>query len=76
MKLKDFLKEEAKIGDIIVIIEHGYQIGLTRIDNENLYFHSLNPVLLELYNVVDFGYEDRDWANVKVLIVDILMSRE
>ena len=75
MKFRDFLKNEAKIGDIVLIREHGWQIGMTRIDNENLYFHSLNPVLLELYNVVHFAYEERDWATKKVLIVDIKMNR-
>lgn len=75
MTLRDFLKNEAKIGDIVLIREHGWQIGMTRIDNENLYFHSLNPVLLELYNVVHFAYEERDWATKKVLIVDIKMNQ-
>ena len=75
MKFRDFLLHEAKIGDIVLIREHGWQIGMTRIDNENLYFHSLNPVLLELYNVVHFAYEERDWATKKVLIVDIKMNQ-
>ena len=75
MKFRDFLKNEASIGDIVVIREHGWQIGMTRIDNEDLYFHSLNPVLLELYNVVGFAYEERDWATKKVLVVDIKIDR-
>lgn len=75
MKFRDFLLHEAKIGDIVLIREHGWQIGMTRIDNENLYFHSLNPVLLELYNVVHSAYEERDWATKKVLIVDIKMNQ-
>lgn len=75
MKFRDFLLHEAKIGDIVLIREHGWQIGMTRIDNENLYFHSLNPVLLELYNVVHFAYEERDWATKKVLVVDIKMNQ-
>ena len=75
MKFRDFLLHEAKIGDIVLIREHGWQIGMTRIDNENLYFHSLNPVLLELYNVVHFAYEERDWATKKVLVVDIRMNQ-
>lgn len=75
MKFRDFLLHEAKIGDIVLIREHGWQVGMTRIDNENLYFHSLNPVLLELYNVVHFAYEERDWATKKVLVVDIKMNQ-
>jgi hypothetical protein len=75
MKFRDFLLREAKIGDIVLIREYGWQIGMTRIDNENLYFHSLNPVLLELYNVVHFAYEERDWATKKVLVVDIRMNQ-
>lgn len=75
MKFRDFLLHEAKIGDIVLIREHGWQIGMTRIDNEDLYFHSLNPILLELYNVVHFAYEERDWATKKVLVVDIRMNQ-
>ena len=75
MKFRDFLKSEARIGDIVLIREHGWQIGMTRIDNEDLYFHSLNPVLLELYKVVGFAYEERDWATKKVLVVDIKIDR-
>ena len=75
MKFRDFLKNEAGIGDIVLIREHGWQIGMTRIDNEDLYFHSLNPVLLELYKVVGFAYEERDWATKKVLVVDIKIDR-
>ena len=73
MKLRDFLKNETRIGDIVVIREHGWQIGLTRIDNEDLYIYSLNPTLLELYDVICFEYETRDWATRDVLVVDILM---
>ena len=75
MKFRDFLKNEARIGDIVLIREHGWQIGMTRVDNEDLYFHSLNPVLLELYKVVSFSYEERDWATKKVLVVDIKIDR-
>ena len=74
MKLRDFLKNETRIGDIVVIREHGWQIGLTRIDNEDLYIYSLNPTLLELYDVICFEYETRDWATRDVLVVDILMN--
>ena len=75
MTFKDFLMNETRAGDIIVIREHGWQIGLTRIDNENFYLHSLNPVLLDLYSVVCYTYEKRDWSTREVLVVDIIMSR-
>lgn len=71
MKLKDFLLNEAKIGEIIVFREAGYQIGMTRIDNERLYISSLSDPMLELYDVVCYTHEKREWATRDVLVVDI-----
>lgn len=76
MKLGEFLKKEASVGDIIVIRDHGWQIGLTRIDNEDLYIYSINPILLERYDVVQFGWGSRDWATDDVLVVDISLNCE
>lgn len=76
MKLGDFLINEAKVGEIVVIREHGWQIGLTRIDNDGLYICGINPLLLERYDVVQFGWDSREWATEDVLVVDILMNRE
>lgn len=76
MKLGEFLKREADVGDIVIIREHGWQIGLTRIDNEGLYICGINPLLLERYDIVQFGWDSREWATEDVLVVDILMNRE
>lgn len=75
MTLRDFLLHETRVGDIVVIREHGWQVGMTRIDNEDLYIYSLNPVLLDLYDVICFTYEKRGWAAKDVIIVDIKMNR-
>lgn len=71
MKLKDFLLHKTKVADIVVIREGGWQIGMTMIDNEDLFIHSLNPTLLELYTVTCYTYDKREWANKDVLVVDI-----
>ena len=76
MKLGDFLKSEGQVGEIVVIREHGWQIGLTRVDNEGLYIHGINPLLLERYDVIEFGWDSREWATEDVLVIDILMDRE
>ena len=76
MKLGDFLKSEASVGEIVVLREHGWQIGLTRIDNEGLYIYGINPLLLEQYNVIEFRWDSREWATEDVLVIDILMDRE
>ena len=78
MKLREFLnqfKTIGGIGEIVVIREHGWQIGLTRIDNEGFFMHNLNPVILDLYDVVKYGYETRDWSKVPVMAVDIKLDR-
>lgn len=75
MTLRDFLLHKTSVGDIIVIREHGWQIGMTRIDNEDLYIFSLNPVLLDLYEVICFTRERREWAIEDVTVIDIKMKR-
>lgn len=77
MKLREFLnqfKTMGGVGEIVVIREHGY-LGLTRIDNKGVFMHSLNPVILDLYNVVNYAYETRDWAKVPVMAVDIKLDQ-
>ena len=74
MILRDFLTKYGKIGEIVIIREGGWQIGMTRIDNEDLYLHSLNPLILDDYEVVHFATEQRDWAIVSILVLDILPS--
>ena len=75
MKLRDFLLHETRVGDIVVIRDRGWQICMARIDNENLYICCFNPVLLDLYDVISFTYEKRDWATKDVMVVDIKMNR-
>ena len=71
MTLKEFLSNEVKIGEIVVIREAGYQVGMTRVDNEKLFIRSLSEPMLEFYDVVCYVHEKRDWANRDVLVVDI-----
>lgn len=71
MNVKDYLKENVSVGTIVVFREGGHQIGMTRVDNEDLYLHSLSNVLLHLYKVVNWGYEQREWATVDVLVLEV-----
>ena len=74
MTLKEFLSNEVKIGEIVIFREAGHQVGMTRVDNEYLFIGSLSGILLELYDVVCYSYEKREWATRDVLVVDIKMS--
>lgn len=74
MSLREFLLNEVKIGEIAIFREAGYQIGMTRVDNEYLFIGSLSGILLELYDVVCYSYEKREWSTRDVLVVDIKMS--
>ena len=74
MRLIDFLKTEAHVGDVVIFREHGWQIGMTRIDNEGLYEYSLNPSLLYQFNVVQSAYDHCDWIDANTLVVDISMD--
>lgn len=70
MDLNEFLLRHTNVGDIVVIRDAGWQIGCTRVDNEDLFIHSLNPTMLRR-NVLNSCYDKRDWANKDVLVVDI-----
>ena len=76
MTLRDFLEKYATIGEIMVIREKGWQIAVTMADNDGLYIHSIHPRLLDLYDVVNFAYEQRNWATTNVLVVEILPTSE
>lgn len=76
MTLRSFIYRHAHVGDLIIFRENGWQIGLTRIDNDDLYLLSLNARLLDEYEVVDFSYEEREWTSLTVLVVDILPTME
>ena len=70
MTLRDFLLNEARIGDIVIIRSNGWQIGCTMVDNDCYFIDSLNPIILN-YEVRYSEYVERDWANKKVLAVSI-----
>lgn len=70
MTVKEFLLERAKIGDIVIFRHLGWQIGMTRIDNDGLFIQSLSSWLL-CQEVKRHEYTDRDWTSEKVLVVDI-----
>ena len=76
MTLRSFIYRHAHVGDIIIFRENGWQIGMTRIDDDDLYLLSLNPKLLDDYEVVNFSYEERVWTTLTVLVVDILPTVE
>ena len=71
MRLIDYLKENVSPGTIVVFRESGWQIGMTRADNEGLYLHSLSAPMLHLYKVINWGYEKREWATEDVLVLDV-----
>lgn len=70
MTLGDFLLRKAKIGDVVLIREYGWQIGCTRVDNDDLFIKSLHPDLLGR-DVKRYEYAKRDWLVKDPLVVDI-----
>lgn len=71
MRLIDYLVDRVGIGTIVIFRDGGSQIGMTRVDNDGLYLHSLNNVLLHLYRVINWSYEERDLATKNVLVLDV-----
>ena len=76
MQLKEFLLNETKPGEIVIFREGGWQVGMTRIDNEDLFTFSLNPVMLELYDVICYARERRPWTTKEILVLDIKRSED
>lgn len=71
MRLIDYLIDNAGVGTIVIFRDGGHQIGMTRVDNDGLYLHSLSNVLLHLYQVVNWLYEEREWITKNVLVLDV-----
>ena len=76
MTLRDFLNKHVNAGEVMVLREKGWQIAMTQKDNDDLYLQSLHPRLLDLYEVVNFAYEERNWATEHVLVIEILPTYE
>ena len=70
MKLREFLLEQTEVGDIVIFQKGGWQIGMTRIDSEDLFIRSIDLALLRR-EVRHYEYSECDWATQKVLVVDI-----
>ena len=68
--LKDFLLNKVKIGDIVIFRDGGWYIGCTRVDNEDIFIHSLSPSLLRR-EVKYIDYEECGWLTKKALVVYI-----
>lgn len=47
MKLKEVLLHKIPAGSYVEITDHGWRIGFTYIDYEDLFIHSLNPKMLD-----------------------------
>ena len=71
MRLIDYLVDRVGVGTIVIFRDGGSQIGMTRVDNDGLYLHSLSNVLLHLCKVINWTYEQRDWSTVDVLVLDV-----
>ena len=76
MTLITYLKSQVSPGTIIIFREKGWQIGMTRVDNEDLYLYSLSDYLLHNSKVVGSGYEQRGWATEDILVLDVKLVCE
>lgn len=70
LKLSELLLKHTNVGDLVIFLDSGWQIGCTIIDHEDLFIRSLDTGLLtrtvKLYN-----YEKRDWAIKPVMVVEL-----
>ena len=67
-KVSEVLLKETKVGDLVIFLDDGWQIGCTLIDHEDLFMHSLSVGLLTR-TVKSYKYEERDWTIKPVLVI-------
>ena len=70
VSLAEFLLNKTKIGDAVIFRDSGWYIGCTRVDNEDIFIHSLSPSLL-IRDVKYIDYEECGWLTKKALVVYI-----
>lgn len=71
MRLSELLLKHTDVGDLVVFLDSGWQIGCTIIGHEDLFIGSLNPGLLTR-NVKSYKYEKRDWTIKPVMVVELI----
>nr|DAI43958.1 MAG TPA: hypothetical protein [Caudoviricetes sp.] len=70
MKLSEFLLRHTNVGDLVIFLDDGWQIGCTIIDHEDLFLGSLNTGLLTR-KVKSNRYEKKDWTSKPVMVVEL-----
>ena len=70
MTLKEVLLHKTKVGDVVIFIDGGWQVGATIIDSEDLFIRSLDSKFLDR-KVDEYVYEDIEWCKYKVFVVYI-----
>ena len=66
--VSEVLLKETNVGDLVVFLDAGWQIGCTIIDHEDLFMQSLSVGLLTR-TVKSYKYEERDWTIKPVLVI-------
>lgn len=70
LKLSKFLLRHTNVGDLVIFLDNGWQIGCTIIDHEDLFLGSINVGLLTR-TVKSNRYEKRDWTIKPVMVVEL-----
>ena len=71
LKLSELLLRHTNVGDLVVFLDSGWQIGCTIIDHEDLFIRSLDTGLLTR-TVKSHRYENRDWTIKPVMVVELI----
>ena len=71
MTLKECLLRHTHVGELVLIMDAGWQIGCTMIDNEDLFIGSLSPSML-LREVKSHYRDTRDWTTRSIRVVNLI----
>lgn len=70
LRLSELLLKHTNVGDLVVFLDSGWQIGCTIIDHEDLFIGSLNVGLLTR-TIKSYKYEKRNWTIKPVMVVEL-----
>ena len=67
-KVSEVLLKETKVGDLVLFLDDGWEIGCTLIDHEDLFMQSLSIALLTRY-VKSYKYQTFDLTTKPLLVI-------
>lgn len=70
VKVQEYLLKHTEVGEVIVFNNAGYDIGMTVIDNEDLFITSIS-LTIQRKPISNVSHEKRKWAVNPVTVLHV-----